>query len=308
MFAAMNGHLDAVKILLMHGANRFALDSRDRTAADHAAAAEHQSIVAYLNDPQLPLPAGAEPPFSSEGQVASVPPGAAEDSSPSTRASSADAADRTAGTTERSPAALAASRAPAHAASADESSRYRPPPPLNGATLGSLSDGGTATVQSALRMKGYREVQLPIVLEGVADDGDARIRVLHRGQQEAQVIEPGTPIAGTGLELVRAERRFRSSKMGDGDLLDVSQAIVRDLASGQRHLVVRNVPARASEASALVSIQGQNAIFAAREGDEFTAGATRPIRYRVLDVRPTQVVVENRETGETFTLPRASRG
>jgi hypothetical protein len=280
MYAAMNGHLDAVRILLMHGANRFALDSRDRTAADHAAAAEHHEIVAFLNDPQLPLPAVDRPP-SSEGAVASALPGAAEDP----------------------PARVQSFGAPAPGLAVASISQV---PPINGARLGGLSDGQTATVQSRMRMKDYREVQLPIMLESVADDGEARIRVLHHAKGEARLVGPGTAIADTGLELVRTERRFRNSKMGDGHLLDVSQAIVRDVASGQRHLVVRNVPAHASEASALVSIE--SATYAVREGDEFTAGGGQPVRYRVLDVRPTQVVMENRETGETFTLPRARRG
>ncbi len=181
-----------------------------------------------------------------------------------------------------------------------------PPPRLQGARLGGdLADGRTETVREHVRMKEFRESQLPIVLEDVPSRGQgARIRVLNESRTASRVIPAGGEIGETGLELVKAERRFVPSKTAEGHLLDVSQAVVRDRATGQRHLVVKNVAAHSSEATALISA-GDGDTYEVREGDEFSVGETDPVPYRVIDVRPTQVIVENLDTRETATLARA---
>jgi ankyrin repeat protein len=320
MYAAMGGHVDAVRLLIINGANRFALDSKDRTAADHAATAGHDGVVAVLNDPESisrkrTAPAslaavdgreeaeiGGRPTSATSGrEETSVPnetkarPGEADSERVTSDAASLAGAAGTARSSSRRSSAVVISTARAAV------------PAIDGARLAGIPSGDTAAVQSNLQMRDYRETQLPIVLEGVGNDSAARIRVLYRGRGEAQSVAAGDAIGDTGLELVRAERKFRSSKGGGGELLDVSQAVVRDRATGHHHLIVRNLPAHASEASAVVGINGSDTVYEVRAGDEFTAGASQSARFRVLDVRPTQVVIENSETGETLTLPHSRR-
>lgn len=179
---------------------------------------------------------------------------------------------------------------------------------LQGARLAGreFADGSTEAVRAHVRMKEFRESQLPIVLEDVPPQGSsARIRVLTETGVPPQVVPAGGEIRGTGLELVKAERRLVPSKTAEGRLLDVSRAVVRDRATGRNHLVVKNVAAHSAEATALI-IAGENGeTFEVREGDEFSVGDTNPVPYRVIDVRPTQVIVENMDTGETATLARA---
>lgn len=325
MFAAMNGHIDAVKLLMMHGANRFALDSRDRTAADLALAQNHGEVAAFLNDPQLPAGAeemmaetGVEPLTAPQDSLDGAAVAAAPDSSASGPASHSDRP-----TEEAGPAAAMASgpdgpsdpagrggptletrRAGAAFAHSGTLSRRPSAPSIQGTHLDEVPTGDGAAVQQTLAMDGYREAQLPIVLESVPSAQAAHIRVLYRTRNATEAVTPGEMIADTGLELVKIEQKYRASKTGEGELIDVSRAVVRDAVTGQRHLVVKDMPARASEACATLRCGTSGTSYEVREGDEFSAGAESPARYRVLDVRPTQVVIENTATGEPVTLRR----
>ena len=206
-----------------------------------------------------------------------------------TSASSAAPASVSAG----APVVAAAAAGPAHSR-------------LQGARLAGMADGSTATLKKSMRVRHFSEGQLPIVLEDVPEVGDsARIRVIGRGGNAPEIVPAGGAIGDTGLELVGVERKFMDSKMGNGALLDVSQAVVRDRVTGQRHIVRKNQAAHSTPATALISAGSDNEVYEVQEGDEFTAGDEAAARYKVLDVRPTQVVIENLDTRETATLARS---
>lgn len=210
-----------------------------------------------------------------------------------TSASSAAPASASASASAEAPVMAAAAAGPAHLR-------------LQGARLAGLADGSTTTLKKSMRVRHFSEGQLPIVLEEVPEVGDsARIRVLGRGGNAPEIVPTGGAIGDTGLELVGVERKFMDSKMGNGALLDVSQAVVRDRVTGQRHIVRKNQAAHSTSATALISAGSDNEVYEVQEGDEFTAGDEAAARYKVLDVRPTQVVIENLDTRETATLARS---
>ena len=269
MYAAAHGHRDVVRLLLLNGSNPLLLDNENQTAADLAmAAGSPGSTVAG--------PAAA---------VSLVPARRGRETS----ASSAAPVSVSAG----APVVAAAAAGPAH-------------PRLQGARLAGMADGSTATLKKSMRVRHFSEGQLPIVLEDVPEVGDsARIRVIGRGGNAPEIVPAGGAIGDTGLELVGVERKFMDSKMGNGALLDVSQAVVRDRVTGQRHIVRKNQAAHSTPATALISAGSDNEVYEVQEGDEFTAGDEAAARYKVLDVRPTQVVIENLDTRETATLARS---
>ena len=210
-----------------------------------------------------------------------------------TSAPSAAPAPVSSAVSAEAPVVAAAAEGPAH-------------PRLQGARLAGMADGSTATLKKSMRVRHFSEGQLPIVLEEVPEVGDsARIRVLGRGGNAPEIVPAGGAIGDTGLELVGVERKFMDSKMGNGALLDVSQAVVRDRVTGQRHIVRKNQAAHSTPATALISAGSDNEVYEVQEGDEFTAGDEAAARYKVLDVRPTQVVIENLDTRETATLARS---
>ena len=210
-----------------------------------------------------------------------------------TAAPSAVSSAAPASVSAEAPVVAAAAEGPAH-------------PRLQGARLAGMADGSTATLKKSMRVRHFSEGQLPIVLEEVPEVGDsARIRVLGRGGNAPEIVPAGGAIGDTGLELVGVERKFMDSKMGNGAQLDVSQAVVRDRVTGQRHIVRKNQAAHSTPATALISAGSDNEVYEVQEGDEFTAGDEAAARYKVLDVRPTQVVIENLDTRETATLARS---
>ena len=319
MYASANGHADAVRLLLQHGSNPLALDNNDRTAVDFASAAGHTSIVALLNDTRpgtmassrlaaasvhgRPGPSGLDSGNGAE-------PGGAEPVVPRSDAPRDMAANPSATLTGPAEKSLALNRLTAEGrprGAAEPPFEAAPPPArLQGATLEGIEDGSTESLRAQVRMKDFRESQLPIMLEEVGTEGgSARIRVLGRARRTPEVVVAGGEIGGTGLELVKAERKFRPSKMGDGQPLDVSQVTVVDRATGQRHRIVRNATANSSQPAAFITVGEGDHLYEVREGDEFIAGDARPSRYRVLDVRPTQVILENLDTRETATLARS---
>jgi ankyrin repeat protein len=318
MYAAANGHADAVRVLLLHGSNPLALENNDRTAVDFASSGGHKEIVALLNDTRPPASSRK---LSGDGPASLTAPrdhGATDASSPGEASAVAsrleaprdivtDPSAQVNGAGDRSLAINHLTAGPGTVERTPTPRDSTPPPArLQGSTLAGLADGTTESLRAHVRMKDFRESQLPIILEEVGTEGEsARIRVLGRERRTPEIVLAGGEIGETGLQLVKAERKFKPSKMGEGHPLDVSQVTVVDKATGQRHRIVRNATANSSQPAALISVGAGDEVYEVREGDEFTAGETSPARYRVLDVRPTQVIVENLDTRETATLARS---
>ncbi len=335
MYAAANGHADVARLLLLNGSNKLLMDDEKLTAADLAAQNKHAAVLAVLDDPRNapPLSAGGE-----AGVLAAAPGEATAPEEATARADGSAAGeagvaavsdtddgpvlvdpelavavpagapfDAEDGEAAADAPAVASAKRTASAGGSQSAPLALPTPParLHGARLAGLADGSTTSVREQVRVRGFREGQLPIVLEEVPAVGEsARIRVLGRAGSAPEIVPAGGVIGDTGLELVRVERRFMDSKMGEGRPLDVSHAVVRDRATGQRHIVRRQQTAPTTQATALIGAGRGNEAYEVQEGDEFTVGDADPARYRVLDVRPTQVVVENLETRETVTLAR----
>ena len=153
-------------------------------------------------------------------------------------------------------------------------------------------------------MHDYREEALPLALESVGPgEPEAAVRVLYHSTPEPVRVAPGQAIADTRYEVVEVRRVITRSKQGKGEAVDVSQMVIRDRETGEPHLVVKGVPARSSKAFAVMSV-GRGNLYDVRRDDEFELAGTNRSTYRVIDVRPTQIVIENRETGEIVTVQR----
>ena len=176
---------------------------------------------------------------------------------------------------------------------------------VSGGDAARSEDQDRQPVAKEFRMTDYREQHLPVMLKSVSSEL-AEVRVLYR--EEASVaVRPGEMIADTGLEVVKFEKKFANSKQGAGQLVDVSQMVVMDHDSGQKHLLVKDLPAKSSETYAVMRLDGSGQQYDVRIHDEFIAPVEgNEERFRVIDVRPTQVVIQNLSTEELYTIPRAA--
>jgi type IV pilus biogenesis protein PilP len=284
MLAAENGHLEAVDMLLVAGANRFSMDDEGRIASDHARQAGHEELALRLSEaPEEDEFALEEPADLGAEMLARVSAGAAE-------------------------AAAGAEPGPSEVAA---------PPLLEGAVIAadpaaSAGAGDPTEAEIAagaapspapvpLAMRAYRRKELPLRVESV--DGDRAALRLPGG--EVLEATTGATLPGTPLKVVRIERRMQEIKDGDGET-EVSVVEVEDVHSGRTRELISGLEAAAHDPVALVE-DGAGRHFLARSGQKFQGGDGAS--YRVADVRPNQMVIENLTTGEVFTLPlRGPRG
>lgn len=183
------------------------------------------------------------------------------------------------------------------AASAREATGSRP----GGGT--NRSAGRAAAAGPPVVMRAYREKELPLRVESTGRD-HARMKVA--GGDTVEVAK-GATVPGSRLKLVKIERRMRSGKDRGGALAEVSVVTLEDETSGVTREITVGLPALAHDPVALVEDAASGRHYVARTGQRFRAADGT--EYVVGDVRPSQMVVEDAETGETTTLSlRGPRG
>lgn len=279
MLAAQNGHLEAVEMLIEIGANRFAMDDEGRIAADMAREAGHEALAQRLaeaaGEEEFGIEEGPELGAAMVAKLA-VPAAAAGESAgqPPWNAPLAGGVG-------------AASGAPA---------------PLDGMVLeGAVAPGPAAAAAAPLVMRAYRQKELPLRVESVRG-GTARLRISGGGLRE---VAAGETIAGTRLKVLRVEYRMGDDKDRAGRS-EISVVEVEDVASGLRRELISGVAASAHDPVALVEDAGGRR-YVAKAGQRFR-GADGA-EYEVVDLRPNQMVIENRTKAEVITVPlRGPRG
>ncbi|MCW1886097.1 ankyrin repeat domain-containing protein [Luteolibacter flavescens] len=292
MLAAENGHIEAVDMLLEVGANRFSMDDDGRIAADMAREAGHEELALRLAE------APAEDEFALEEPVDL-------------------GAEMLAKVTEKE-AAAASSGTPATPTAPGETTGLPWNKPVAGQPAGSapaLLEGvvlepvarqrvevsaGEKSI-APLVMRAYRQKDLPMRVESVQGQ-TATLRMSGGGVQE---ITEGATIPGSRLKVVRVDSRVQDLK-DQPDQVEVSVVEIEDPATGRKRELISGVEPTAHDPVALVE-DGQGRHFVAKAGQRFSA--SDGTEYVVTDVRPNQMVIENRGTGEVITVPlRGPRG
>ena len=152
-------------------------------------------------------------------------------------------------------------------------------------------------IHRTLRLKEYREVRVPLMLEEVKGE-NARIRLLEEGEGKSQTVSVGKEILGMRVEKVVYE--MDSDK--NGQPVDRSWVELLDAEKKGRVVLVKDVSAR-SEASTAVLVASDGEELAVRQGEVFEWPAQSGARYRVVDLRAQQAVVREVEAGRMWTIP-----
>lgn len=183
--------------------------------------------------------------------------------------------------------------------SADPIAPETPPVRLPAVHWGSGAPATLGALAAAMQIVDYRSRALPIAVEDVTENNTAaNIRVMGTEDRTVTAV-PGGEIAGTGLTVERVRRRFFPSRHGLGRLVDASEVLVSETATGKRHLAVKGLTATAGEGCALVRLQGIEGACEVRRGDEFKSGE---MPVKVVDVRPLQIILVRTDTKETATV------
>lgn len=145
-------------------------------------------------------------------------------------------------------------------------------------------------------MESYEEKTLPLRVEAV-EGKEVRVRYLY-GRNERVTVKEGEEIPLTRLRVVAVEQRRDHSKSTKGEWTDVSVVVVEDPMTGERRELVANLGASAQEPFAV--LRGGAGPVVVRRGAVVTGA--NGARFKVLDVRPSQVVLEEERGGAVHTL------
>lgn len=286
MVAAENGHTEAAKLLVDIGANRFSKDTEGHTAAELAAAAGHADLAKIL----LSEPSQQDFALRSEEQIGKEM---------TTFVDQADPEDAPAGGTTGSGGAT-----PPRHRDHDVATT------LEGKALGTSGNSEAAGPKSSsppgLVMRHFRQRELPIEVRHVEGNA-ARLQLPGGGSVREVKVAEGEMIPGSRLKIIRVQRRYQSLKDSADPSAETSIVEVEDSSTGVRRNLIAGTPSSAHDPVALVEDSATGKRYLASPGQHFTGGDGN--RYTVTDVRPNQIVIENKETGTVQTLPlRGPRG
>ena len=280
MLAARDGHAEVVRILLDNGANRFSLHpGTARTAAQFAAAAAE--AASSRGDPGLSGRCQALADALGASPRADEQTGVFPDPRPVTVVAAGETDDAVA-------AAVAAGT-------------VRLAEPLAGATVPATATGLDG-VAATLRLDEYRERPMPVLLDSVAADGKtARFRRLYGAQDTVDAVV-GAVVPGTTWKVVEVRRKIGEAK-DDGSPQDLSTVMLDAEDGGGTRRLAAGAEATADEPMVVLGVRGSRQPMVARRGDTFRL-AGDPATYRVADIGPEQVVVEDASGHRTVTLRR----
>lgn len=283
MLAAQNGNIEAVEMLIEIGASRFSMDEQGRIAADVAREAGHEALALRLAEEPSEEDFGIEEPADlGAGMLAGITGDVPE-------AGDGGALPRNRPVESQGGGAIGSLPGPA-----------RSPGMLEGEVV-SVGAGESGRPAAPVVMRSYRQKELPLRVETV----EGEVASLRISGGAVEKVETGGGIPGSRLKVVRVERRMEEIK-DSSEVAEVSVVEVEDTASGRRRELISGVASTAHDPVALVEDAGGRR-YLAKAGQKFTGSDGAD--YVVNDVRPNQMVIENKSTGEVITVPlRGPRG
>lgn len=153
-------------------------------------------------------------------------------------------------------------------------------------------------ISKSIRLKEYTEVRLPFVVRAV--EGEAATVEFADGASPREKVKRGDTIRGTKLKVDRIENRMDKDK--HGDTVDMSSVVLTDGETSERVVALKDLPTRTNATFAtLVGADGKTTL-KVREGETFTWPDEPGVSYKVIDLRPEQVIVKDETSGKTITI------
>lgn len=320
MMAAQNGHKETVRVLLENGANRFATDLEGKTASQYSSEAGFLEIAEYLGkDPEkeelmiLPVNEGTveeavekavqadyeEQKLKEEIETPEINFAASEElvadtGQSSTPTGSVDAVKK---------AVSGASETSGTIKKAVQSSTVAPPASVSVSTMDGKKLKKAAApqpVKERLKFETYREETLPVKVASV-DAEKVSVKYLF-GVHDTIEVFPGEMIPQTSLKVVKAVQKRDHTKMSQGRPADVSDVYVEDTTTGEKRVMTTGLNLNRSSNLAIIKDNLTGERLYAKKGDIFESAEGQ--LTEVIEVRPTQVIIQNVDTGETETIQR----
>jgi uncharacterized protein len=303
LVATLMERKDAVKVLLDNGAEVDFRASDGRTPLILAAGKGNKEIVELL------LKAGADASLTDQsGQTAQAVAAAKgfNDIAESLRHAPAPSG---------TPVAVASPTASAETASATRSAT---PPTISDADIlkmptpvgasPSASPGQTTVANAAggpsvtgkIRVEEVEEAFLPVTL----DEVHGKKATLRDADGATYTVTVGDLLKGMSYRVVDVEARSVNDK--DGNVVDASVVKLRHERTGQTISLIKGIPTREHGAYAVLVVNSTGQKIKVELDHDFSLPDEPGQTYRILDIRPTQVVIKRMRDGEVWTLQKTS--
>jgi len=294
LVAALMGHKDTVKVLLDHGAEVDTRAEDGRTPLMLAAGKGDNDLVSVL------LKAGADPTLTDKsgataGSLATAKgykelAGRLQQAPPQKSATKRNSAEPTGAVSDRDVLSQSdkegAGVANAQARSYESKSTEAP-------------DNSPETTQVSV-VEIQREF-LPVMLTEVSGKR-AKIQAVGGGEYS---VTAGDQLRGLDYEVTDVEIRNTEDK--DGNPVDASIVKLRNMKTGQTITLIRGVPAQEHAACAVLSFPNSEQTLKVEVDQNFSIPSDPGHTYKVLDIRPSQVIIRRMEDNRVSTLQKKTR-
>jgi ankyrin repeat protein len=270
ILVAGKGNRDIVELLLHAGADASLTDQAGQTAQAVAAAKGFSDIAELLR--HAPAPSGTPVAVASP----SASPEATSPASSGTSPSISDADILKMPT----PAGSAPSTSPG------------PTPVANVA--------GGSSVTGKIRVDEVEEAFLPVTL----DEVHGKKATLRSADGSTYTVTVGDALKGMSYRVVDVEARSVNDK--DGNVVDASVVKLRHERTGQTISLIKGIPTREHGAYAVLVVNSTGQKIKVELDHDFSLPDEPGETYRILDIRPTQVVIKRMRDGEVWTLQKTS--
>ncbi|MBV9272947.1 MAG: ankyrin repeat domain-containing protein [Verrucomicrobia bacterium] len=295
LVATLMERKDAVKTLLDNGAEVDTRASDGRTPLILASGKGNKELVQALlaagADPSLTDRAGETPKtvaaakgFSEIAELLSKAP------APTPSATAVAAASPT-GSPQPSPSAIS------------DADILQMPPPEGATSSGSPRQQQPATIGSTsmaqkISVEEVQEAFLPVTLAEVQGNK----AVIKDADGSTYTVTVGDQLKGMSYRVVDIQARNVDDK--DGNLVDASLVKLRHERTGQTISLIKGIPTREHGAYVVLLLNSTGQRIKVELDHDFSLPDQPSQRYRVLDIRPTQVVIKRVNDGEVWTLQK----
>jgi ankyrin repeat protein len=269
MLAANKGDQDLVSLLLQAGADPTLIDKSGATAGSLAAAKGYKELAARLQQTLPPSVAGGPPQKSLPNGNSAVPSGAMSE-------------EEVLSKSERKRASIANAQASSGGSKSTEASEN----PLEAKQVAVVD---------------IQQEFLPVMLTEVSGK-KAKIQAV--GGQEYSVAA-GDQLRGLDYQVTDVEIRNTDDK--DGNPVDDSIVKLRNTKTGQTITLIRGVPAQEHAAFAVLSFPNSEQTLKVEVDQNFSIPSDPGHTYKVLDIRPSQVIIRRIEDNRVSTLQKQTR-
>ena len=154
-------------------------------------------------------------------------------------------------------------------------------------------------IHKQMRLKQYTEVRLPVMLEDVSGD-TARVRINDDPRTES--VRAGQTVKGLRWKVERMKSGMEVDK--NGETVDVSSLTLIDIETNERTILKKNLPTRTGDSFSELTSEDGTKVVKVKEGERFHWPDASGPEFKVIDLRPEQIVVQEVATRKMWTIPK----